>query len=389
GEPSRAAVERLLAPVDGTPPIAWEFEGLATILGLVAKGIGIAAVPALTLAAGPRGIAVRRLPGEPIERGVYAVTRRSAVRRPSVAAMLRALTAAARYLAGDIGHLRFAPAAPPHAPAGPSPPPGEASEAEPGGPPVGCLDLVGKPQLGVGRGDRPGERRVGPILPRVRHAPDHQLGPVRGELVRFRPDPDGRGRRRLVPQQHRLHPPLPQRPRRLLQAGRVRPGRVGLEQLGLAPGVPLRARPLHLGAEVAALGPRGAAAVLRDGEPLLRLLAEVVGHQGPGLGITGEHDELGADRGRLAVHRRGDRGRVAPPGLLALALAVVLRPAALPRPRRSRRRRCGRRAPRGAAPPPGAGRAAASRGGAATIAPSPAGAGRARARRARSRRPRR
>ncbi|MDI9581158.1 MAG: LysR family transcriptional regulator [Actinomycetales bacterium] len=137
GEPSRAAVERLLAPVGGTPPIAWEFEGLATILGLVAKGIGIAAVPALTLAAGPRGIAVRRLPGEPIERGVYAVTRRSAVRRPSVAAMLRALTAAARYLAGDIGHLRFAPAAPPHAPAGPSPAPGEASETEHGGHPVG------------------------------------------------------------------------------------------------------------------------------------------------------------------------------------------------------------------------------------------------------------
>ena len=51
GEPSRQAVDRLLAGVGGAPPVPWEFEGLATILGLVARGIGIAAIPALTLAA--------------------------------------------------------------------------------------------------------------------------------------------------------------------------------------------------------------------------------------------------------------------------------------------------------------------------------------------------
>ncbi|MFC0866048.1 LysR family transcriptional regulator [Sphaerimonospora cavernae] len=105
GEPSREAVERLLAGVGGPPPVAWEFEGLGTILGLVGRGIGIAAVPALALAGGTRGIAVRRLPGEPIERYLYAVARKSAVRRPSVAAMLRALRTAARYLAADLGHL--------------------------------------------------------------------------------------------------------------------------------------------------------------------------------------------------------------------------------------------------------------------------------------------
>ncbi|WP_433498729.1 LysR family transcriptional regulator [Sphaerimonospora sp. CA-214678] len=105
-EPSRDAVERLLADVGGPPPVAWEFEGLGTILGLVGKGIGIAAVPALALATGTWGIAVRRLPGEPIERRVYAVARKSAVRRPSVAAMLRALRTAARYLAADLGHVR-------------------------------------------------------------------------------------------------------------------------------------------------------------------------------------------------------------------------------------------------------------------------------------------
>lgn len=105
GEPSREAVERLLADVGGPPSVAWEFEGLGTILSLVAKGIGIAAVPALALAGGTRGIAVRRLPGEPPERRIYAVARKSAVRRPSVAAMLRALRTSARYLAADLGHV--------------------------------------------------------------------------------------------------------------------------------------------------------------------------------------------------------------------------------------------------------------------------------------------
>ena len=66
GEPSRQAVDWLLAGVGGAPPVPWEFEGLATILGLVARGIGIAAIPALTLAAADvgsrsaRGGAVRR-----------------------------------------------------------------------------------------------------------------------------------------------------------------------------------------------------------------------------------------------------------------------------------------------------------------------------------------
>lgn len=118
-EPSRDAVERLLADVGGPPPVAWEFEGLGTILGLVGKGIGIAAVPALALAAGTRGVAVRRIPGEPIERRIHAVARKSAVRRPSVAAMLRALRTAARYLVADLGYV--------HAPGQPAVP-GPATE---------------------------------------------------------------------------------------------------------------------------------------------------------------------------------------------------------------------------------------------------------------------
>jgi DNA-binding transcriptional LysR family regulator len=95
GEPSRRAVDRLLASTGGMPPAPWEFEGLSTILSLVAHGIGIAALPRLTLAAGDRRVAVRELPGGPPPRDVYAVARASSVRRPSVAVMLAALDAAA------------------------------------------------------------------------------------------------------------------------------------------------------------------------------------------------------------------------------------------------------------------------------------------------------
>jgi DNA-binding transcriptional LysR family regulator len=95
GEPSRQAVDKLLAGTGGMPPAPWEFEGLSTILSLVAHGIGIAALPRLTLAAGDRRVAVRELPAGTPVRDVYAVARVSSVRRPSVAVMLAALDAAA------------------------------------------------------------------------------------------------------------------------------------------------------------------------------------------------------------------------------------------------------------------------------------------------------
>jgi DNA-binding transcriptional LysR family regulator len=99
GEASRRAVDRVLAAVGGvaTPPS--EFEGLATILSLVARGIGVALLPRLSLAAGDARVAVRDLPGASPARDLYAVARESAVRRPAVAVLVRALTAAARGLA--------------------------------------------------------------------------------------------------------------------------------------------------------------------------------------------------------------------------------------------------------------------------------------------------
>jgi DNA-binding transcriptional LysR family regulator len=98
GEPSRQAVDRLLVGAGGLPPAPWEFEGLSTILSLVARGIGIAALPRLTLAAGDRRVAVRELPGVTQARDVCAVARASSVRRPSVAVILAALDSAAERL---------------------------------------------------------------------------------------------------------------------------------------------------------------------------------------------------------------------------------------------------------------------------------------------------
>jgi DNA-binding transcriptional LysR family regulator len=102
GEPSRQAVDLLRAESGGVSVEPWEFEGLGTILSLVARGIGIAAVPRLTLAAGERRVAVRQLPGAERARDVYAVARASSVSRPSVAAILTALHAAARHLPGQL-----------------------------------------------------------------------------------------------------------------------------------------------------------------------------------------------------------------------------------------------------------------------------------------------
>jgi DNA-binding transcriptional LysR family regulator len=103
GEPSRRAVDLLLAGVGGAPPVPWEFEGLGTILSLVARGIGIAAVPRLALAAGEARVVVRELPDGSPSREVYAVARAASVRRPSVAVILTALHDGAAHLPGRSG----------------------------------------------------------------------------------------------------------------------------------------------------------------------------------------------------------------------------------------------------------------------------------------------
>jgi DNA-binding transcriptional LysR family regulator len=73
---------------------------MGTILSLVARGIGIAALPRLALAAGEARVAVRELPAAGLDRDVYAVARASSVHWPSGAAILAAVHSAASNLSG-------------------------------------------------------------------------------------------------------------------------------------------------------------------------------------------------------------------------------------------------------------------------------------------------
>src|SRR5581483_8781609 len=96
---ARLAVDRLLAAVGVAPPVLSEFEGMATIVSLVARGIGIAILPRLALAAPDRRVIVRDLPpGLDLARDIYAVARSASTGRPSVAVIVTALRAAARTL---------------------------------------------------------------------------------------------------------------------------------------------------------------------------------------------------------------------------------------------------------------------------------------------------
>jgi DNA-binding transcriptional LysR family regulator len=100
GEPSRQAVDRLLAAVGVTPPVPSEFEGLGTVANLVARGLGIAIMPRLAVGAYERRVVVRELPaGLDLARDVYAVARTASVLRPSVGVIVSALRGAARSMA--------------------------------------------------------------------------------------------------------------------------------------------------------------------------------------------------------------------------------------------------------------------------------------------------
>src|SRR5215468_1341708 len=100
GEPSRQAVDRLLAAVGVTPPVPSEFEGLGTVANLVARGLGIAIMPRLAVGAYERRVVVREMPaGLDLARDVFAVARTASVVRPSVAVIVSALRGAARSMA--------------------------------------------------------------------------------------------------------------------------------------------------------------------------------------------------------------------------------------------------------------------------------------------------
>lgn len=93
-DPSRDALDRFLgSPGAGT--IRWEFEGLATIVSLVADGAGIALVPLIALLGDRHRIAVRELPPPVPTFDVHAVVRTTGLRNPAVAATVAALRQAA------------------------------------------------------------------------------------------------------------------------------------------------------------------------------------------------------------------------------------------------------------------------------------------------------
>jgi DNA-binding transcriptional LysR family regulator len=105
-EPSRQALDRFLhdprEPQPRARRIQWEFEGLATIVALVARSVGIALIPPIALA-GRDDVAVRKLPPPAPAFDVYAITRTTALRNPAVAATLAALRKAAAADTGPVG----------------------------------------------------------------------------------------------------------------------------------------------------------------------------------------------------------------------------------------------------------------------------------------------
>lgn len=91
GEASRVAFDRVMGGAGIEPSNRWEFQGLATMVALVAHGVGIALVPALAVPdPPPDGVRVRVLESLP-SRSVDALVRSSAQRRPALRAALSAL----------------------------------------------------------------------------------------------------------------------------------------------------------------------------------------------------------------------------------------------------------------------------------------------------------
>jgi molybdate transport repressor ModE-like protein len=82
-----------------TPQLAHRTNDFTTLMTFVASGLGVALVPRLAQGQVPPGVAVVPLRGAPPARRVFAATRRGGEARPIVAALLDALTAAARQAA--------------------------------------------------------------------------------------------------------------------------------------------------------------------------------------------------------------------------------------------------------------------------------------------------
>ncbi|HIW63300.1 MAG TPA: LysR family transcriptional regulator [Candidatus Stackebrandtia excrementipullorum] len=97
GEQSRMALDRLLLGEGKNPHTRWEFEGLDTMITLVARGLGITVAPRMSVVDRHYHVDVCEL----VTRGgrdVYAVYRTASTQRPAVAVVLDLLVAAANKL---------------------------------------------------------------------------------------------------------------------------------------------------------------------------------------------------------------------------------------------------------------------------------------------------
>jgi DNA-binding transcriptional LysR family regulator len=79
------------------PDIRHRADDATVALALVARGLAVTLLPDLALPRRHPGIALRSIAEEPVERAIFAVTRRADQGRPSTQAVLEAVrTAAAR-----------------------------------------------------------------------------------------------------------------------------------------------------------------------------------------------------------------------------------------------------------------------------------------------------
>lgn len=96
GEPSRRALDRLLHGAGITPHMQWRFEGLDTVLTLVARGLGISIVPQMSVVDRHYDVVVRDFDQPIVGRDLYAVHRTASAHRPAVATVLNLLRTAAQ-----------------------------------------------------------------------------------------------------------------------------------------------------------------------------------------------------------------------------------------------------------------------------------------------------
>lgn len=96
GEPARRALDRLMLGAGIAPYMQWQFEGLDTVLTLVARGLGISIVPKMAVWDRHYDVDVLDFPEPILGRDVYAVHRTASAHRPAVATVLSLLRAAAQ-----------------------------------------------------------------------------------------------------------------------------------------------------------------------------------------------------------------------------------------------------------------------------------------------------